>query len=126
MLFAAEQTPPPTDTAPTLPAELIGTVVIALITGVVTIVVAIIQRNKGGATPAPTTGAPIAIPFAIPEKEWEETRRRALAAEADVKHLAKDFYRHVEDYDGHVESAEEKLSKLRERVARAEGQLGIS
>jgi len=86
-------------------------------------VVAIIQRNKGTEKSSPAI--PTVIPFAVPERDWDETRRRALAAESDVKHLAKAFDAHVAEYKNHAETAEEKLSQLRINVGRLEGKVEL-
>lgn len=130
-LAAATEVTPPEQQAPTIPSELIGSVIIALITGVVAVVVAIIQRGKAEKTsPSP------AVSFAVPEVEWYATRNRSIATEADHKTLAKAFDGHVTDYDEHVDKSNEALgklredtsdalSKIREDLANIKGQLGI-
>lgn len=122
----AAATPP--ETPPEVPYESIGLVLVAIITGISGLAVAVVQRNSKKATP-PVTLAPEVTPvpvstsgtgshFLVSENDWVDTRNRAICVESDHKTLST-------DYHAHVESSQEAIAKVREELARIKGTLGL-
>jgi hypothetical protein len=111
ILAAASNT---SDQAPEVPAELIGGILIALITGATAVAVALIQRNKkdnAAAAAAPQ-------PFVISEQEWIAVRDRSIRTENTLEMLDRLM-------NGHILQTDAERDKLREDVANIKGQLGI-
>jgi hypothetical protein len=99
---------------PQIPSELIGIVLTGLITGATAIIVAIVQRNRGGRTTAESSSSP----FTLKEADWNETRNRSLTTESGHKSLC-------ERFDGHIRDSDTALNDIREDIAYIKGQLGI-
>jgi hypothetical protein len=115
----AAAAPAATPTEPGLPYQQIGLVLVALVTGVTGIVVAIIQRGSkppASATPPPapppTTGS-----FSISEMEWITVRDRSIRVEAALEAL-----RH--EYNTHEQLSQSHMSRMNGKIQHIEGRLG--
>lgn len=105
------------DAPPQVPYEFFGVVASALIAGITAVVVAIVQRTKKSTEAAPT-GTTGSRPFMVSETDWCTVRDRSITNKNALETLDRYF-------QGHVESSDETISKIREDIANIKGQLGI-
>ena len=111
-------TPPPD-----IPFEQIGIVLVAVVTGLTAIIVAIIQRGgKKNETPAPAPVAPLAPGagpvFVIPKDEWEKVRDGFVRLDTEFSRLRS-------EYDIHERWTVGEVREMDNEVSRMKGHLGM-
>lgn len=118
LVAAAEEVPAP---PPAIPYETVGIVLVALVTGITGIIVALIQRGKkdaarvASATPAVTPAVPV---FVISKEDWTEVRDAVIR-------LTATFETFKGYYDQHERRTLGEVHDLDNEVSRIKGHLGI-
>lgn len=116
LVTAAEEVPA---APPAIPFETAGIVLVALVTGITAIIVALIQRGKKDTRSAPAASGTPAVPvFVISKEDWTEVR------DAVVKLVAA-FEGHKRDYDLHERWTTGEVRELDNELSRIKGHLGI-
>ena len=114
LIAAAEEkvpTPPPD-----IPFEQIGIVLVALVTGITAIIVAVIQRGakKAEATPTATPATPVAASpvFVVSKEEWEKVRDSSIRVETQLADLKSSFDYHERMMLGEVRELDKQISRV--------------
>lgn len=122
LLAAASESDPVTP--PSVPFETIGIVLVAMVTGLTGIIVALIQRGKPKAdVPAPTPPGPGPNPtthpvFIVSKEDWDKFRDMVVSDHATLE-------RHVQDYEYHERWTTGEVRELDNEISRIKGHLGI-
>lgn len=118
-LILAEEAPTPV-VPPAVPYETIGIILVAMVTGLTGVIVALIQRGKPK-TEAESSPVPVTVlgqAFIISKEDWEKVRDTVIRLET----LFNEFR---EAYDYHEKWTSGEVRKLDSDLAHVKGQLGI-
>lgn len=116
LLTAADNGPVQTP-LPIVPYETIGIVLVALVTGITGVMVALIQRgrNRMANTPTPVTTTPV---FLVTKEDWDKVRDSVTRLEAQ-------FEQFRNDYDYHERWTTGEVREIDNQISRIKGQLGL-
>jgi hypothetical protein len=119
--LAAAPAPATSPTEPGLPYEQIGLILVAIVTGVTGIIVAIIQ--KGGKTATTQTSPPPSVTphttagsFVLSETEWITIRDRAIRVEAAIEALRHEYNTHDQLSSRHMTRMNTKIEAIEQRL----------
>lgn len=112
LLLAPEVVPA---TRPGLPYEQIGLILVAIVTSVTGIIVAIIQKGRAPATPTPTQ--PSTSGFQVSEVEWIAVRNGYITLSTKVEGLRNEF-------DQHDRISQDHMHRMNGKIHLIEGRIG--
>jgi hypothetical protein len=110
-------------TPPEVPFETIGIVLVAMVTGLTGIIVALIQRGKSrpADVPAPAQNPPNANThpvFIVAKEDWDKVRDAVIRLDSEMARLRT-------DYDFHERWTAGEVRDLDNEISRVKGHLGL-